>query len=148
MYLRHAIILAVVAMLCTACGGGGSDSSDDSTTTTPPPVTQADLGTRLVPGFAVQVERLADAPAGMMTVRAVITPDAGMSAPATVEAAIATQLPVSADWVAGAADPALANAWTWTTSATIPADLHVWVRVTDVDGNTASSGAQDFALGQ
>lgn len=136
------VFLGSLLLTICACGSGGGE---ESATSTPP---QADLGTRILPGFTVQAERLVSTAPDMIAIRASIAADTGMALPAAVEAAIAIVQPADDEWITGTVDLEVNGAWRWTTPAATPAGAHVWVRVTDVDGNVATSGAQDFAIAQ
>lgn len=142
--------LVAVLMLLAACGSGGgaggamAPSSPAPVPSPGPAPATGDLGVRALPGYSVRIRQVGSATAGSpLTIRAAVTPAAGMPAAAAVEAAIAEEEPV--DWIA--ASPDGEGEWSWT--GVVPAVLpgcRAWIRVTDAEGNQGQSGTEDFAL--
>ena len=148
--MKHDIlfVLIIVCLLtgCGAGGGGGDSGGSGNSGGVTAPGSDRTFGSRVVPGYAIQIEPLGSIrPGTAVTVQANVTAEDGQPLPAQIEAAISRDEPTT--WVAGSLVVGRNNSWKW--SVVLPADLtgqRVWVRITDPAGNMTMTGRDDFPL--
>lgn len=134
--MRHLSMMLVVLLVLAGCAGGGDPAAQ-------PPTGSTALGSRAVPGYAIEVRRL-PSPDQEFAFRADVAADDGGPAPVLVEAAVSSTEPVA--WTPGTAVPGSATAWTWSDGGPAREGARVWIRITDPAGNQAQSGEGDFAV--